>query len=28
MCEQIADGMVYLQDLKIVHGNLAARNCM
>ncbi|XP_071128439.1 hepatocyte growth factor receptor-like isoform X3 [Mytilus edulis] len=26
--QQIVDGMVYLQDLGLVHGNLAARNCL
>ncbi|CAC5406948.1 PLXNA [Mytilus coruscus] len=26
--QQIVDGMVYLQDLGLVHGNLAARNCV
>nr|KAG5704612.1 hypothetical protein BaRGS_031876 [Batillaria attramentaria] len=26
--QQITDGMVYLQGVKVVHGNLAARNCI
>ncbi|GFO15466.1 hepatocyte growth factor receptor, partial [Plakobranchus ocellatus] len=27
-CGQIADAMVYLESLRIAHGNLAARNCI
>ena len=26
--QQIADGMAYLQEVKVIHRNLAARNCM
>lgn len=28
LASQIADGMAYLQEVKVVHRNLAARNCM
>ena len=28
MCQQVANGMLYLSDNNLVHRNLAARNCM